>query len=769
VPTLVIKSPDGSQQEQDVEQSLTIGRAEGNDLILAEGGVSRKHARFFVDGSDLLVEDVGSANGTWVDGEKIAGPTKLTTKSQVMVGDYEIQLKLGSKPLPKAAKGAARPSREPTSATGKAVKPAAPRATRVMPATRPAPGAGAALAKRPAPQRAAGPQLRGLTGGVTGKCFPLSGTLIIGRVAGVDIQVDDDSVSRRHAEVVVSGREVRLRDLGSANGTTVNGAPISEEAVLAAGDIIQFGVVEFMFETGAASGARASIARRSADGDGPPPRRGRSQEDELDARTSETTSGGPKNKRLMLVGGAAVGVLFLIVLVLAMSGGGSEGPPGPQELPGRRPRPQPVQKDPAQQLEDLLAECRTYSSSESGSPDWGRAQAACDKVLEMEPIHVEANTLLKRISILRVCQENLNRGKELVAGGDLEGALNTWAKVTRECDGYLLQTLSASKNTIAELKKRAGVECKNYAANAKWENAYKACELYSRLACQTMESKDLYPPPLMKLKLDGPLNPKTDWRPSDTLYINFLKAKDKVKPNDPPWICPDIPAFRPPPPPPDPAKAAKEEILKRYPDPEMGRALVLYFEGRFADAPVPLQKIRESMSKAALHEQTAALLLDMNNAINFYENGTAEITNDRPEKAAEHFRKALALDEKLILADRAKTLSDEERRRELERRASFVRKNIVETMSSKCLEKGRMLADRNDFRKACVMWKLGHSFSSANLDLLKALTNVCTRRASDSLDRAETCEQLKAGLDFAVDGDGFKEKFAAAMEEMNCN
>jgi pSer/pThr/pTyr-binding forkhead associated (FHA) protein/tetratricopeptide (TPR) repeat protein len=768
VATLVIKNPDGSQQEQDVASQLTIGRADGNDLILSEGGVSRKHARFFLEGEDMLVEDVGSANGTWVDGEKIEGPTKLSSKSQVVIGDYEIQLKLGSKPLPKASKTGARPSREPTAAAGKALKPAAPRSTRVVPAMKGgAGGGGAALAKRPAPQRASGPQLRGLTGALTGKSFPLSGTLTVGRVAGVDLQVEDDSVSRRHAELEVKGREVIVRDLGSANGTSVNGAAIAAETVLASGDIVQFGVVEFMFETGTPSGARAPVARPGRDA--PPPRRGGRASEVAEASTAETTTGGgdAKKKRLMLIGGGAVAVLFVFVLALAL--GPSDPPTGPEPIGKGRVKPPPPPKDPAEQIEELLAECRTYSSAESGLPDWGRAQAACDKVLELEPIHVEANALIKRISILRVCQENFNRGRELASTGDLESALNTWAKIGKDCESYLLQTLTAASGPMAELKKRAGGDCELYAKNSKWENAYKSCELYSRLACQSMESKDLYPPALMKLKLDGPLNPKTDWRPSDVKYINFLRAKEKLKPNDPMWICPEIPAFRPPPKAKDPGLQAKEELAKRFPDPDMGKAVIFYFEGRFADAPVPLQKIKESIGKAALHEQATALLLDINNAMNFYENGTSEITNDRPEKAEEHFRKALLVDEKLVLGDKAKTLSEDEKRRELDRRASFVRKNIVETMSSKCLEKGRALADRKDFRAACRIWKLGNGFSRSNIDLLKALTNVCTKRASDSFDRAETCEQLKAGLDFAVDGDGFKEKITASMEEQGCN
>ena len=80
--TLVISNPDGSQQEQDVAGQLTVGRADGNDLVLSEGGVSRKHCRFFTEGADLLVEDVGSANGTWVDGERIEGRSSCRARAR---------------------------------------------------------------------------------------------------------------------------------------------------------------------------------------------------------------------------------------------------------------------------------------------------------------------------------------------------------------------------------------------------------------------------------------------------------------------------------------------------------------------------------------------------------------------------------------------------------------------------------------------------------------------------------------------------------------
>lgn len=784
MPTLVIKNPDGSEQEQDVAAELTIGRAEGNDLILSEGGVSRKHARFFLEGEKFMVEDTGSANGTWVDGEKIEGPTQLSNKSQVVIGDYEIQLKLGSKPLPKTAKGAgaggAKPSKEPTTAKGTPIKAAnAPRSTRVVSAIKEKPGNGAALAKRQAPGKASGPQLRGLTGAITGKTFPLTGTLTVGRVAGVDLQIDDDSVSRRHAEVVVKGKEVSVRDLGSANGTTVNGAPITEDTPLSSGDIIQFGVVEVMFETGGpGAGARAPIARPTRGGDGPsgrPSRVPREQpSDSFDSLGGTGESGppmDPKKKRMIIIGASVLGLLFILVLVKAFT---APPPPINNDLTplgggGKRIKQQPVDVDPAEQIENLLAECRTYSSSESGSPDWARAEGACNKVIEMEPIHQEANTLIKRISVLKVCEENFNKAREFIAGGKLEEGVESFQKIGKDCESYLLKTLAAAKDTVAEVKKRAGTDCKAYSSASKWDLAYKRCELYSRLACQTLEPKDLYPPALMKMKLEGPLNPKTEWRPADPLYINFLKAREKVKPGEPMWQCPEIPSFRPPPPPPDPGKQAKEELAKRYPEPEMGRALVLYFTGDFQSAPVPLQKITENMSKAQYHETARALLGDMQNAINLYENGTSEITNDRPERAETPFLKALAVDERLVLGDKAATMSAEDKKREMDKRVSFVRRNIVDVMSKTCYDKGKALADRKDFRAACRFWKLGSSFSRSNLDLLKALTNVCTKKAASAFDGAQTCEQLKAALDFAVDGDGYKEKINDSMTEEGCN
>jgi adenylate cyclase len=83
--------------------------------------------------------------------------------------------------------------------------------------------------------------------------FPLrEGRLLVGRAPECDIVIEDDSVSRKHATLAVSGSVVELEDLGSRNGTTVNGQTVQRATVIA-GDTLVFGVVTAAVEPGDAS------------------------------------------------------------------------------------------------------------------------------------------------------------------------------------------------------------------------------------------------------------------------------------------------------------------------------------------------------------------------------------------------------------------------------------------------------------------------------------------------------------------------------------
>lgn len=83
-----------------------------------------------------------------------------------------------------------------------------------------------------------------------GVTVPLSGPLVIGRSPGADIVIGDDFVSGRHAKVYQAGNEVVLEDLGSTNGTILNGEPVRTPQSLRPGDTIDIGTVRLEVDRG---------------------------------------------------------------------------------------------------------------------------------------------------------------------------------------------------------------------------------------------------------------------------------------------------------------------------------------------------------------------------------------------------------------------------------------------------------------------------------------------------------------------------------------
>ena len=74
------------------------------------------------------------------------------------------------------------------------------------------------------------------------------GHYVVGRHLECDIVISDSNVSRRHAEFVCAGRDVIVRDLGSTNGTKVNGVLVKGDQLLQHGDVIGFGTAQLRFE-----------------------------------------------------------------------------------------------------------------------------------------------------------------------------------------------------------------------------------------------------------------------------------------------------------------------------------------------------------------------------------------------------------------------------------------------------------------------------------------------------------------------------------------
>jgi hypothetical protein len=81
-----------------------------------------------------------------------------------------------------------------------------------------------------------------------GSAYDLSDGALLGRGEHADIQLEDGFASSRHARLVPQGDVMVLEDLGSTNGTYLNGEPLRGPQPLHAGDRIRIGDSEFTFE-----------------------------------------------------------------------------------------------------------------------------------------------------------------------------------------------------------------------------------------------------------------------------------------------------------------------------------------------------------------------------------------------------------------------------------------------------------------------------------------------------------------------------------------
>ncbi len=205
--TMELTLPEGS--------SVTIGRQEGNEIVIKEQHVSRQHATIKYYEGMFVISDLGSANGVFVNNQR------LTTAYPLVAGD-EIRLYVPVLQFSALVGDAAVNADVQTGSTGKVI---------------------AVIT---------GPRLVLTAGAQVGSAFALDKpSNTIGRVtskAEWDICLEDHSVSRPHARIDRVDNNWVLYDLGSANGTLLNGTAVTEKGrVLRDGDVIGVGgtVAEF--------------------------------------------------------------------------------------------------------------------------------------------------------------------------------------------------------------------------------------------------------------------------------------------------------------------------------------------------------------------------------------------------------------------------------------------------------------------------------------------------------------------------------------------
>jgi len=178
-PLRVIRFPGGGRWEPvDLPEGMaTIGRSSSNPIPLQDKRASRRHAQLIKDDTGLQLQDLGSTNGTRVNGERI-DLVRLSPHDLVMIGTT-LMLVLGPR----------------------------------EPADRDETGRRATLA--------------GTHGPVAGVRFEVTGRpIVVGRGEEADVRIEDPNVSEFHAHISACDKGIRIYDLGSQCGTRVNGQRI---------------------------------------------------------------------------------------------------------------------------------------------------------------------------------------------------------------------------------------------------------------------------------------------------------------------------------------------------------------------------------------------------------------------------------------------------------------------------------------------------------------------------------------------------------------
>ena len=90
---VIIEGGSTSGKNFELEEELTIGRADKCHVILDDTYVSQVHARIFSRGDSYFLEDLGSTNGTYLNRKRVGGTTELQRGDRVKVGKTVLEMR----------------------------------------------------------------------------------------------------------------------------------------------------------------------------------------------------------------------------------------------------------------------------------------------------------------------------------------------------------------------------------------------------------------------------------------------------------------------------------------------------------------------------------------------------------------------------------------------------------------------------------------------------------------------------------------------------
>jgi len=142
-----------------------------------------------------------------------------------------------------------------------------------------------------------------------GMSFPLVGNqVIIGREEGLDISLQDPESSRRHARITWQAGQFVIEDMGSTNGTFVNGVQITSPQILNAGDSVGIGQTALVFQV---AGAHMGAPQYQP----PPTQYNASPMPEAPAPAARKSGGADKTTQYALYGCGCLLMMAICVLI----------------------------------------------------------------------------------------------------------------------------------------------------------------------------------------------------------------------------------------------------------------------------------------------------------------------------------------------------------------------------------------------------------------------------------------------------------------------
>lgn len=634
--TLVIRSPDGSTQRVPLSGEVTVGREGGGaEVTVRDRGVSRQHCRLFVgDDGQVWVEDLGSANGSFIDGEQVVEPTVLPEGSELLIGESSVT-------VAPAARRSASPRRPTTNrpvAPGQALAPrpkrpgGTGRSTRMVAAVEMPPRRGSRPPVRRPSAGASGaagadggrPRLKGSTGPYAGQTIELvKGTTIVGRVPPCDLVLEDDSVSRRHAEIYKMGNTVSVRDLGSANGTYVNGERIDEQTI-GPGDEIRFGVVEFTY-----MGPKSAHAGKELD---------------------------PKKKKLILFG--SVGALFVLAL-LGLALGGGEPPPNTGAYYEEEMNAAAAPEDPLK----LLGQCKSYADKDSELNNWEKAVEVCGKVIELDPTLTEALALQRKAKREVEYKGYYEAAKLKISTSQDEAGIELLVKIDKE-SAFFVRARKEFNDAAERVEKRMFSACMTSMKVGMYTQAYEECKRSAEMVCNTERGISDRLARTLKTLGSRTGRPATIECPKE--YAAF-QAAAKVA-----WTGAD----------------PVSEIKSMYSDPAIQKVVLDYHsDGRPKQASDTLKRMR-SRQKRKYGNSLDELILLFDIIDGKYTAGQAGLLTGDPDRVMEFWSEAFAADAKVMPKDVVSALAKD---MSSQLSALYVAKADEEVKKDKIIEAFRFL------------------------------------------------------------------------------